>query len=123
MTLLAVAAIAGIATPILQNSIHPYLLASRELNLTAIDVKLPAKQAQFRETMRIFVAVFESTPLHRLARGFIPAAVGLFLRLVELIVVSCVIELAMTFTALRSSRFQSISSFCLCLRFLCRSPS
>jgi len=62
MTLLAVAAIAGIATPILQNSIHPYLLASRELNLTAIDVKLPAKQAQFRETMRIFVAVFESTP-------------------------------------------------------------
>ena len=96
MTLLAVAAIAGIATPILQNSIHPYLLASRELNLTAIDVKLPAKQAQFRETMRIFVAVFESTPLHRLARGFIPAAVGLFLRLVELIVVSCVIELAMT---------------------------
>jgi len=67
--------------------------------------------------------------LHRLARGFIPAAVGLFLRLVELIVVSCVIELAMTLPM--AIYFHAITLFALpvnlfilpLLAFLCRSPS
>ena len=40
MTLLAVVAIAGIAAPLLQSTIHPYLKATRDLRLVAIDAKL-----------------------------------------------------------------------------------
>src|SRR5271165_1116975 len=56
MTLLAVVAIAGIAVPLLQNTIHPYLNATRDLRLVAIDVKLAPKLAQFRVTMRMISA-------------------------------------------------------------------
>ena len=40
MTLLAVVAIGGIAAPLLQGTIHPYLKVTRDLRLTALDVKL-----------------------------------------------------------------------------------
>ena len=40
MTLLAVVAIAGIAAPLLQATIHPYLAATHQLRLIAIDTKL-----------------------------------------------------------------------------------
>ena len=42
MTLLAVVAIAGVAAPLLQSTIHPYLTATRDLRLIALDVKLAA---------------------------------------------------------------------------------
>ena len=42
MTLLAVIAIAGIAAPLLQGTIHPYVNATRDLRLMAIDAKLLA---------------------------------------------------------------------------------
>ncbi len=96
MTLLAVVSIAGVATPLLQASVHPYLLATRDLNLTAIDPKLPPHLAQFRETLRIVIAAFASSPWHRLAHRLIPASVASILRLAELVVVSCVVELAMS---------------------------
>ena len=48
MTLLAVVAIAGVAAPLLQGTVHPYLNAARELRLTAIDAKLEPRLAQFR---------------------------------------------------------------------------
>ncbi len=40
MTLLAVVAIAGVAAPLLQGTIHPYLSATRDLRLVAMDMKL-----------------------------------------------------------------------------------
>ena len=40
MTLLAVVSIAGVAAPLLQNTVHPYLAATRDLRLIALDVKL-----------------------------------------------------------------------------------
>ena len=40
MTLLAVVAIAGVAVPLLQGTVHPYLNATRDLRLTAMDAKL-----------------------------------------------------------------------------------
>jgi competence protein ComEC len=96
MTLLAVVAIAGIAAPLLLGTIHPWLIATRDLGLTALDVKLPPRLAQFRETLRIFSAACESTSFdHPSRRGF-PAAVRFLLRVSELLVVSCVVELAMT---------------------------
>jgi competence protein ComEC len=96
MTLLAVIAIAGIAAPMLEDNIHPYIAATRNLRLTAIDAKLPPKQAQLRETLRTFALAFESTPFDRSAWRFIPFTVRFFLRVLELLVVSCVVELAMT---------------------------
>jgi len=96
MTLLAVIAIGGIAAPLLENTIHPYVIATRDLRLTAIDPKLPPKLSHFRETLRVFSAAFEGTRFERAAWRVIPFSVRLFLRVVELVVVSCVVELAMT---------------------------
>jgi competence protein ComEC len=140
MTLLAVVAIAGIAAPLLQNTIHPYVKATRDLRLTAIDPKLPPKQAHFRVTLRLFAGAFYSgtycrrpfptgteseadphpqlTLLHDAVGVFadatqsavhgrissfvgwqmLPFAVRSLLRVAELLVVSCVVELAMTLT-------------------------
>ncbi len=47
MTLLAVVAIGGIAAPLLQSTIHPYLTATRDLRLTALDVKLAPRWRNF----------------------------------------------------------------------------
>jgi competence protein ComEC len=96
MTLLAVIAIAGIAAPLLQNTIHPYVAATRDLQLTAIDPKLPPKQAHFRVLLRMFCSAFEHTRFERLAMRVFPFSTRLLLRVVELLVVSCVVELAMT---------------------------
>jgi competence protein ComEC len=95
MTLLAVIAVAGIAAPLLQATVHPYLSATRDLRLVAIDPKLPPLLAQFRVSLRMFA--------QRLARAFNPSigwrwfpfTIRFLLRLVELAVVSCIVELAM----------------------------
>jgi len=96
MTLLAVVAIAGIAAPLLVNTIHPYLTATRDLRLTAIDPGLPPKIAHFRETLRVFSRAFEETRFERLAWRAIPFSLRFVLRVFELLAVSCVVELAMT---------------------------
>jgi competence protein ComEC len=140
MTLLAVVAIAGIAAPLLQGTIHPYLNATRDLRLTAVDDKLPPQLIQFRTTLRMVakalqpdirpspaasrdlspseseagphpqLSLFRST-MHltsavlmesvydrfaaSLAWRIFPLTVRIFIRIVELLVVSCVVELAM----------------------------
>jgi competence protein ComEC len=96
MTLLAVVAIGGIASPLLQSTIHPYLTATRDLHLIVIDVKLPPLVAQFRVTMR-FIAARLTAAFHRFLgwRAF-PWTVQAALRVAELVVVSCIVELAMT---------------------------
>ncbi len=141
MTLLAVISIAGIAAPLLQNTIHPYIAATRQLGITAIDPKLPPAQAHFRVALRMVAealqpdihssipAAREPSPTQsheqphpqltlflgsldmvsdvsqavaqgRFAASFvwrvIPSSVRFFLRVVELLVVSCIVELAMT---------------------------
>jgi competence protein ComEC len=96
MTLLAVVAIGGIAAPLLQSTIHPYLTATRDLRLTAIDPGLPPKVAHFRETLRVFSGAFEGTRFERLAWRAIPFSLRFVFRVVELLAVSCVVELAMT---------------------------
>lgn len=104
MTLLAVLAIAGITTPLLASSIHPYLAATRDLRLVAIDAHIAPRIAQFRVVLRMvseaLQLVLASDAGNRLAGriswGFFPFALGLLLRIVELIAVSCIVELAMT---------------------------
>jgi competence protein ComEC len=96
MTLLAVVAIAGVAAPLLQRTIHPYLVATRELNLTVLDAKLAPAVAQFRVELRMIAARLASIGSNELGWRFFPWLAGLALRTVELVVVSCVVELAMT---------------------------
>ena len=100
MTLLAVISIAGVAAPLLQGAIHPYLKATRDLGLIVIDNKLPPRLAQFRVVMRMIASAIRSA-VHerfggRVAWHLFPWTVRFVLRLGELIVVSCVVELAMT---------------------------
>jgi competence protein ComEC len=100
MTLLAVVAIGGVALPLLQASIHPYLTATRDLRLTEIDGKLAPRQAQFRLALRAFAADVETAwigPLGgRFAWRVFPWTVRWILRIGELLAVSCIVELAMT---------------------------
>jgi competence protein ComEC len=141
MTLLAVVSIAGVAVPLLQATIHPYLTATRDLSLVAIDSKLAPRLAQFRVTLRMIAARLQKaiaprrrTPSkapqlpasddkqnpqltllsdaasvstatsHAVAHSrfaksiswrFFPWAIRFALRIGELLVVSCVVELAM----------------------------
>jgi competence protein ComEC len=96
MTLLAVIAIAGVAAPLLQGTIHPYLAATRDLRLIAVDVKLAPDLAQFRVMMRMVAGRIEAAGNSVAAWRVFPWMVRFLIRIAELIVVSCVVELAMT---------------------------
>ncbi len=96
MTLLAVMVIAGVAAPLLQTTIDPYLAAVRSLRLTAIDVKLSPRLAQFRVLMRMIATRLKPVAGGLVAWRVFPWTVRFLLRLAELLVVSCVVELAMT---------------------------
>jgi competence protein ComEC len=96
MTLLAVIAIAGIAAPLLQATIHPYVMAARDLRLVAIDSKLAPRLAQFRVALRMLALRLQAAANRSIAWRAFPWTVRSLLRLVELVAVSCVVELAMT---------------------------
>lgn len=96
MTLLAVVAIAGVAAPLLQGTVHPYLNATRELRLTALDAKLAPRLAQFRVLLRMFAARMQEAGIGRFAWRSLPWTTHFVLRIIELLAVSLVVELAMT---------------------------
>ncbi|HSZ16647.1 MAG TPA: ComEC/Rec2 family competence protein [Terracidiphilus sp.] len=96
MTLLAVVAIAGIAVPLLEKTIHPYLLAARDLRTIALDVKLTPPIAQFRVILRMIATRLQCAFSRRIAWRVFPWSMRFALRCVELLVVSCIVELSMT---------------------------
>jgi len=96
MTLLAVIAIAGVAAPLLQGTIHPYAAAMRDLRLVAVDIKLPPRVAEFRMMMRAVAERLEAAANSVIAWRIFPWSVRFAIRAAELVVVSCVVELAMT---------------------------
>jgi competence protein ComEC len=96
MTLLAVVAIAGIAAPLLARSVHPLLVATRDLRTVAIDIKLEPRLAQFRVVLRMIASRLQRAISARMAWRIFPWSIRFALRCVELLVVSCVVELAMT---------------------------
>ena len=95
MTLLAVIVIAGVAAPLLQGTIHPYAAAARDLRLVAMDIKLAPKLAEFRVVMRMIAERLERAGNSLIAWRIFPWSVRFAIRVVELVVVSCVVELAM----------------------------
>jgi competence protein ComEC len=96
MTLLAVIAIAGVAAPLLQGTIHPYLTATRELPLVAIDIKLAPRLGEFRLMMRMVAERLKRVGSPLIAWRIFPWVVRFAIRFAELVVISCVVELAMT---------------------------
>ena len=96
MTLLAVVAIAGVAAPLLQGTIHPYAAATRDLKLVAVDIKLAPPLAQFRVLMRMLAERLQRAASSTIAWRVFPWCLRFAIRLVELVVISCVVELAMT---------------------------
>jgi len=96
MTLLAVIAIAGIAAPLLEKTVHPYLAATRDLRTVAIDVKLEPRLAQFRVVLRMIAQRMGGASSTLIAWKVLPWCIRFALRSVELLVVSCVVELTMT---------------------------
>jgi competence protein ComEC len=95
MTLLAVVAIGGVAAPLLQSTVHPYVTATRDLRLVALDVKLSPPLAQFRVTLRMIATDLQAAIGRLFAWRIFPWTVRFLIRIVELLVVSCVVELAM----------------------------
>jgi competence protein ComEC len=95
MTLLAVVAIAGVAAPLLQGTVHPFLTATRNLRLTAPDDALSPHLAQFRYLLRASAFRIQAARHSTLAWRVFPWIVHFLLSLVELLVVSCVVELVM----------------------------
>ncbi len=95
MTLLAVLAIGGIAVPFLAATIHPYVNATRHLRRIALDVKLAPALAQFRVTLRMIAVRLQRAASSRVGWHFFPGTVRLLLRVIEALVVSVAIELAM----------------------------
>jgi competence protein ComEC len=99
MTLLAVVAIGGVAAPLLLATVHPYLTSTRDLCQIAMDAKLAPRLAQFRVTLRMMAVGLRDAAGGRWAnliawRAF-PTTVRILIRCFELMVVSCVVELAM----------------------------
>jgi competence protein ComEC len=96
MTLLSVLIVAGVAVPIAEHTFGPYLHAARNLGMVAVDPTLPPRLAQFRVTLRLIAAHLQPLIGYRLAR-FLPSAIVRFtLRIFELLLVSALIELAMS---------------------------
>ncbi len=95
MTLLTVVAIGGLAAPFAERTFAPYLHGVRDLYLTPIDASLPPLVAQWRVSLRLFAAHLEPFTGRRIARTWTPKVVGFLLRALELLLVSCLVELVM----------------------------
>ena len=95
MTLLAVISIGGIAVPLLEKTAHPYLSATRDLRLVALDVKLPPREAQFRVILRLFASSLSNALGKSIGWVTFPWTMRLVFRSFEALVVSCIVELAM----------------------------
>jgi competence protein ComEC len=96
MTLLAVIAVSGVAAPLLRGTIHPYATATRDLKLVALDIKLAPPLAQFRVLMRMVAERLQRAASGTIAWRVFPWSVRFAFRVVELLVISCAVELSMT---------------------------
>jgi competence protein ComEC len=96
MTLLSVLIVGGVAVPVAKHTFEPYLQAARNLGLIAIDPSLPPRVAQFRVTLRLIASHLQPFLGRWMAQRLPPACVRLTLRTCELLLVSALIELAMS---------------------------
>jgi competence protein ComEC len=116
MTLLSVIAIAGIAMPLAEGTFAPYLRATRNLILLAIDPALPPRVAQFRVSLRLLGTHLQPLIGRKLAFSA-PATISrLGLRVIELLLVSVTVEMVMSLPM--TLYFHRITVFALPVNFL-----
>jgi competence protein ComEC len=116
MTMLSVIAIAGIAAPLAEGSFAPYLRATRNLSLLAIDPALPPRVAQFRVSLRLLGTHLKPLTGGKVAFHGPATAIRLMLRLVELLLVSIVVEIVMSLPM--ALYFHRITALALPVNFL-----
>jgi len=97
MTLLAVVAIGGIAAPMLDATVGPYIRAMKDLRRVAIDNKLEPRLAQFRVILRMIAARLQKAFTKWIGWAAFPWVVRISLRIIELLAVTAIVELAMAF--------------------------
>ncbi|MGH9617180.1 MAG: DNA internalization-related competence protein ComEC/Rec2 [Acidobacteriaceae bacterium] len=95
MTFLAVLAIAGVAMPLIEATIAPYLRGVRLPRQLQLDPFLPPKVAQMRVALRMYVARLRNIIGPRWAWRLPFGAVRWGLRCAEAVIVALVVELAM----------------------------
>jgi competence protein ComEC len=95
MTIACVALIAGIAVPLLDQSIDPYACGLRNLDAFAYDRSLPPRVAQFRLDLRLLIASLSRLLPHRTSRVLITGAFRITFGLAGLITISSVMQLGL----------------------------
>ncbi|HVY12021.1 MAG TPA: ComEC/Rec2 family competence protein, partial [Alphaproteobacteria bacterium] len=75
---------------------HPWLRATHELREVAVDVKIAPKYAAFRVLLRMFAVRMEKAFFRGCGWRVLPWTLRFALRCVELVVVSLIVELAMS---------------------------
>jgi competence protein ComEC len=94
MTVLSVVVIAGVVVPVAEHTFSPYLRATRNLEMVVLDGTLPPHVAQFRVSLRLIAGHLQ--PFLGRAAKLVPFAFRLTLELLELLLASAAIELAMS---------------------------
>ncbi len=95
MTLLAVLAIAGVAAPLLEATLAPYLRCLRTIGLLGLDPHLPARVTQLRVSLRLLSEHLRPLLPTRWANALPVALLRWLLRALEALLVSFIVELAM----------------------------
>lgn len=96
MTLLSVLIIAGIVIPVGEHTFTPYLRACQRPDQVALDPAFSPQLAQFRVTLRLVAEHLKPIVGGRAAFFWFPRLIGFGLRVLEVLLVSTAVELAMS---------------------------
>ena len=97
LTFLSVIAVAGIAVPILRNTLYPLRNAVRNFDSPAFDFSLPTRAAQFRSDLRLIREQLGRVVGPRAANFVVVRGARFFLGAAELLFISTVIQIALAF--------------------------
>ncbi len=95
MTFLAILAIAGVAVPLIEATVAPYLRGMRTANIPGLDPHLPPRVTQLRVALRMFSEHLRPLIGKRWAARLPVFFSATTLRIAEAILVSFIVELAM----------------------------
>ncbi len=95
MTLLAVISIAGIALPLLEDTVQPFLRATHRLSDPTLDKACIPAQLQFRTQMRWLAQRFVPLVSSRRSEVIVGSTARFILRIVELVWTSLIVEVAL----------------------------
>jgi competence protein ComEC len=111
MTFLAVIAIAGVAAPLIEVTVGPYLRGLRTIRMLALDPHLPPRVTQMRVALRLWSEHLQPFFGKRWARRLPAGILRWSMRIVEALIVSFVVELAMMLPM--ATNFHRITLFAL----------